>query len=178
MEFSNNYAETADALADTKFSLQSDEEKITALDGRVAGLEGAEPGAGQNAAALSNQLASANDAQQKLADAETNNTFLTAEFQKQMEQKNEMEHKFNDLDALRTQIKKLRDEKFVARRLQWMSNGTDPTRSKGGQLLMHHAAFHRAEPTAPSQYDLNVEVGSDGSIHVILPPRPTNSPAH
>jgi chromosome segregation ATPase len=176
LEFSNNYVETAAALAGTKSSLQSADEKITGLDDRVADLESQNQALGQNAASLSNQLASANDAQQKLADAETNNAFLVAELQKQMAQKNEMEHKFNDLVQLRVQIKKVRDELFVAQRLEWMRNGTDPSVShKDGQLLTRHSPWTNAPPSASSHFDLSVEVGSDGSIHVLPPP--TNSPA-
>ena len=180
LEFSNNYAETAAALAGTKFSLQSAQEKITGLDDRVADLESQNQALGQNAASLSNQLAGANDemagAQQKLADAETNNVFLVAELQKQMAQKNEMEQKFNDPVELRAQIKKVRDELFVAQRLEWMRNGTDPSvMHKDGQLLTRHSPATNAAPFAPSHFDLSVEVGSDGSIHVLPPP--TNSPA-
>jgi chromosome segregation ATPase len=175
LEFSNNYAETADALADTKFSLQSDEAKITSLNESVADLSSQNQALAQNAASLSNQLASANDAQQKLADAQTNNAFLAAELQKQMAQKNEMEQKFNDPAALHVQIKKIRDEQLIARRLEWMRDGTDPSVShKDGQLLMRHEPS-ASEPSAPAHFDLSVEVGSDGSIHVLPPPAETNS---
>ena len=80
--------------------------------------------------------------QAQLATSETNNAFLTAELQKQMAQRAELEHKFNDLDIVRAQVKKLRDEAFVARRLQWMNAGTSPgTQPKGAQLLMQHTAL-------------------------------------
>jgi chromosome segregation ATPase len=179
LEFSNNYAKTMAALMDTKSSLQSALEKITGLDDRVAGLESQNQALGQNAASLSNQLADANDemtgARQKLADAQTNNVFLVAELQKQMAQKNEMEQKFNDPVQLRVQIKKVRDELFVAQRLEWMHNGTDPSVSrKDGQLLTRHASSTNAAPSATAHFDLSVEVGSDGSVHVL--PQ-TNSPA-
>jgi chromosome segregation ATPase len=181
LELSNNYAGLAAALAGTKFSLQSALEKITGLDDRVAGLESQNQMLDQNAASLSNRLADANDemagAQQKLADAQTNNTFLVAELQKQMAQKNEMEQKFNDPVQLRAQIKKVRDEQFIALRLEWMRNGTDPSvMHKGGQLLTRHTSSTNAPSSAPSHFDLSVEVGSDGSIHVLPPP--TNSPVH
>jgi hypothetical protein len=62
---------------------------------------------------------------------------------------------------------------FVARRLEWMREGTDPgSQQKGGQLLMQRTASTNARPP---HYNLNVEVSSDGSIHVI--PSPTNAPA-
>jgi chromosome segregation ATPase len=180
LEFSNNYAKTAAALSDAKSSLQSALEKITGLDGRVADLESQNQALGRNTISLSNQLASVNDemagARQKLSDSETNDAFLVAELQKQMAQKNEMEQKFNDPVELRVQIKKVRDELFVAQRLEWMRNGTDPSvMRKGGQLLTRHAPWTNAVPSAPAHFDLSVEVGSDGSIHVLPPP--TNSPA-
>jgi hypothetical protein len=50
---------------------------------------------------------------------------------------------------------------------------------KGGQLLMQRTA--PTNPARPPHYDLNVEVSSDGSIHVIpspakAPETTTNSP--
>ena len=128
--------------------------------------------------------------QRKLASSETDNAFLTAELQKQMAKRAELERNFNDLNVVRAQVKKLRDELFVTRRLQWMANGVDPgTPLKGGAVLMQHnssspssaaaakSAASGATPAKPaSQYDLNVEVGSDGSVHVI--PAATNGVAH
>ena len=60
-----------------------------------------------------------------------------------------------------------------------MREGIDPTKPmKGGQLLMQRSL--PAAPAAPAAgtpaYNLNVEVGSDGSVHVIPPP--TNAPSH
>jgi hypothetical protein len=135
------------------------------------------------ATSLSNAIIALNaqiaDTKQQLANAETNNTFLAFELQKQVEQKAELERKFNDLDEVRAQVKKLRDEAFAARRLEWIKDGTSPgTQPKGAQLLMGRAT-PRPSPAAttnPPKYDLNVEVGSDGSVHVLPPP--TNSAAH
>jgi len=51
--------------------------------------------------------------------------------------------------------------------LQWMRDETDPgAQSKGGQLLMQRMA-PTPNTARPPHYDLNVEVSSDGSIHVI-----------
>ena len=58
------------------------------------------------------------------------------------------------------------------------AHGIDPTKPmKGGQLLMQRSPpATKAAPAAGSPlYNLNVEVGSDGSVHVIPPP--TNAPA-
>jgi hypothetical protein len=76
-------------------------------------------------------------------------------------------------------VKKIKDENFVARRREWMKS--DNSLKKGGELLMMHNAptAGAASRTKPdSAYDLNVEIGSDGSVKVIPPPGHTNAPAH
>jgi hypothetical protein len=114
------------------------------------------------------------DTQKKLADAETNNVFLEKELKEQMAQKAELEAKFNDLAVVREQAKKLHDELVTARRVQWIRAGTTTGSSvKGAQLLMQRSAG--SAPPRPERYDLNVEVGSDGSVRVI--PAATNAPA-
>ena len=177
VELSNNLDETSNTLTETKASLQGAQDQITNLNSRITDLEAQNKSLDDRATALAGTIQSLDSqmaaTQAQLATSETNNAFLTAELQKQMAQRAELEHKFNDIDQVRTQVKKLRDEAFVARRLQWMSNGSNPAQpQKGAQLLMQHTAT--STNTASSQYDLNVEVGSDGSIHVL--PAPTNSP--
>ena len=84
-----------------------------------------------------------------------------------------MESKFNNLSTVRAQVKKLKDDLLIARRLQWMREGVEPgSQQKGAQLLMQHTA---SAPAEPPHYDLNVEVSSDGSIRVV--PSATNPPA-
>jgi chromosome segregation ATPase len=131
----------------------------------------------QRAAALANAIASLNaqiaDTQQKLAGSETNNAFLERELQRQTAAKTELESKFNNLSTVRAQVKKLKDDLLIARRLQWKREGSEPgSQQKGAQLLMQRTA---SAPAQPPHYDLNVEVSSDGSIHVI--PLPANAPA-
>jgi chromosome segregation ATPase len=175
LTLSNNLVETSGELTETKTSLESAQDQITNLNARIDDLEAQNKVLDERADALTNTIASLDsqitDEEQKLATSETNDVFLAAELQKQMAQKAELEHKFNDLDEVRAQVKKLRDELFVARRLQFMRSG-QMTPTKGAELLMQRPATANARPP---HYDLNVEVGSDGSIHIIPPP--TNSPA-
>jgi chromosome segregation ATPase len=177
LTFSNQFAETSGLLASTKASLQGAQDQIASLNSRIASLETRNKVLDQRAAALTNAIASLNeqiaDTQQKLAGSETNKAFFEKELQRQTAAKAELESKFNNLSAVRTQVKKLRDDLLVTRRLQWMREGSDPgSQQKGAQLLMQRTAS--APPQSP-HYDLNVEVGSDGSIHVI--PLPANAPA-
>ena len=177
LTFSNRFTETFGTLASTKASLQSAQDQIASLNSRIAGLETRNQVLDRRAAALTNAIASLNaqiaDTQQKLAGSETNKAFLEKELQRQTAAKAELESKFNNLSTVRAQVRKLKDDLLVTRRLQWMREGSDlGSQQKGAQLLMQHMA---SAPPQPPHYDLNVEVGSDGSIHVI--PSPTNAPA-
>ena len=181
---SNSLLETSNTLAIAKTALQDADNQITNLNSRITDLEAQNKSLDEQAGSLSNTIARLDiqiaDTLLKLATEQTNNTFLTQELQKQMAQKAELEHRFSDIDVVRAQVKKLRDELFVARRMQWMNEGTSPTASpqKGAQLLMQHTPTSKSGSSASRspQYDLNVEVGSDGSVHVIQPA--TNSTAH
>ena len=177
LTFSNQFTEASGTLASTKASLQSAQDQIASFNSRIAGLETRNQVLDQRAAALTNAIASLNaqiaDTQQKLAGSETNNAFLEKELQRQTAAKTELESKFNNLSTVRAQVKKLKDDLLIARRLQWLREGSEPdSQQKGAQLLMQRTA---SAPARPPHYDLNVEVSSDGSIHVI--PLPANAPA-
>jgi hypothetical protein len=188
LALSNQLVETVGTLASTASSLQSAQQQITNLNTRVTDLEAQNLVLDQRASSLSNTIASLDTqitlTQIKLAVSQTNNEFLNNELKRQIAQRAELEHKFNDLAEVRAQVKKLRDDLFIARRLEWMREGVDPTKMlKGGQLLMQRAPVTSAAPAAGSpSYNLNVEVGSDGSVHVIPPPAntltATNPPSH
>jgi hypothetical protein len=150
--------------------------EITNLNEHIADLEAQNQVLDQRASSLSNTIATLDTqitfTQMKLAASETNNTFLDDELKQQVAQKAEMERKFNDLDEVRAQVRKLRDDLLAARRLEWMREGIDPNKQiKGGQLLMQRPPSATNSPSAggSSLYNLNVEVGSDGSVHVIPP---------
>jgi DNA repair exonuclease SbcCD ATPase subunit len=182
-QLSNSLTAANSTLAETRSSLASVEETVTNLNSRITDLEAQNRFLDEQATSLSNNLArltlQIEDTKNQLAVAETNATFLQGELQKQLAQRAELEHKFNDVDELRAQVKRLKDEMFIARRVQLMKY--DYGNKKGGQLLMMHtlpAPAATAPPKAPSAYDLNVEIGSDGSVKVIPPIGRTNSPAH
>ncbi len=181
-QLSNNLAAASLTLADTRTSLAGAQELVTNLNSRIAELEAENRDLDQQANTLSNKLAQLTvmieNTKFQLALAETNNTYLQGELQKQLALRAELEHRFNDLDELRAQVKKMKDEMFVARRIQLMKN--DNGGLKGAALLMSRNVRPASPPAAtrpPSNYDLNVEVGSDGTIRVIPPLGGTNSPA-
>ncbi len=181
---SNGLSAASSALASAKATLQGAQDQIANLNGRIGDLETQNKVLDDRAAALTNTIAALNgqiaDTERKLAESDTNNVFLEKELQQQIAQRAELERKFADLNEVRAQVKKLRNELFVSRRLQLMRNGAND--QKGAQLLVQPrtaASVVAAAAKPPPHYDLNVEVGSDGSVHVI-PPTPnamTNTPA-
>lgn len=180
-QLSNSLAAANVALDDTKTSLAGAEETITNLNSRISDLETQNRALDEQSQSLSNQLAvltaQIEDTKTKLAIAVTNASFLQGELQKQLVAKAELEHKFYDLDELRAQVKKVKTALFVARRMA-MSNAYDG--KKGAELLIDHSpppSTSLARKPAAA-YDLNVEVGSDGSVKVIPPMSATNAPAH
>src|SRR5665213_2375150 len=178
---SNNLAEASGALTQAKVTLQTAQDEISNLNNRINDLEAQNQALDDRAARLTNSIAQLDSqiaaTRQQLSSSQTNNALLAGELQKQMAQKAELERKFNNLQAVRAQVKKLRDELFEARRLEWMNAGyNSSTPVKGAELLVQRAPVPAHAATNASPYDLNVEVGSDGSVHVIAPA--TNSPAH
>ena len=179
VQLSNSLDTATAAIADGKAALANAQNQITNLDTRISDLETQNQVLDQRANELSNTIAQLNgqieDTRIKLNTSETNNVFLQQELQKQMAEKAEIEHKFNDLDELRQQVKKIKTDLFMARRLQFMEN--DNSQKKGSQLLMQRSVPVPNAPIAPN-YGLNVEVGSDGSVKVIPPlGASTNAPA-
>jgi len=178
-QLSNSLTATTATLASVKASLQT---QITNLNLRVTDLEAQNSALDRRAAELTNALAQLNAAivetQKQLASSETNRKFVEQELQKQLAQKAELERKFNDLGILRAQVKKIRDEVFVARRIELMKNDTT-TGKKGAQLLKEHNVTVTPAVPPPANYNLNVEVGSDGNVRIIPPlGAATNAAAH
>ena len=116
-QLSNNLA-TANAaladiktsLADTKTSLATEQEMVTNLNTRIADLEAQNKALDLQAESLSKALAQLTvqieETKNQLAVSETNSAYLQGELQKQLAQKAELEHRFNDVDELRAQVQK------------------------------------------------------------------------
>ncbi len=187
-DLSNSLASAAETLASTKSALASVQDQVVTLTNQVStlnvqisDLQSQNQVLDQRATDLTNTIARLNvqieDTENRLAIAETNNVFIQGELKKELAEKAELERKFNDLNEVRAQVRKLKDELFVARRLQLdrYTNGT----KKGGALLIQRTPLYNANTNSPENYNLNVEVGSDGSVKVIPPiGGSTNSAAH
>jgi chromosome segregation ATPase len=175
-QLSNSLASANATITETKAALIGAQEIATNLSIRVVDLEAQNRVLDEQANSLSNLLAKLTleieDTRNQLAITRTNAVFLQGELQKQLAQKAELEHKFNDLDELRVQVKKIKEERWYARRAL-LKNDNDL--KKGGELLMSRPTTNARHS---ANFDLNVEVGSDGSVRVIPPLGSTNLPSH
>jgi chromosome segregation ATPase len=190
-DLSNNLVSAAETVTNIRTSLASAQDQIVTQSSRITDLQEQNKLLDDRASALTEQAAALtnrinslnrqiNDTLRQLAASRTDNALLDRQLEQLVEMKAELEHKYNTLEAVRAQVKKLRAEVVAARRLEWIKNGTDQ-QVKGAQLLVEHRdAFTSKPPSSGTNYGLDVEVGSDGSVRAIPHPGnpPTNAPAH
>ena len=109
-QLSNSLVAAAATIAASEATIATARDQITNLNLRIGDLETQNKVLDQRASELTNSIAQLNslieDTRSKLDASETNSAFLQQALQSQLAQKAEIEHKFNDLDELRTQVKK------------------------------------------------------------------------
>ena len=186
LSLTNNYtqalatlAKTEADLKQTEESLKQTQEAVDARDAKIAALENQNAELDKETASLSSAITNLSvqieATQAKLAAAEGDKEFLQSELAKLMADKAELEKKLNDLNYLKAQVAHLKSELSIARRLDWIRKGIfDPFEKKGAQLLVEKQQPKPAPKE--NEYDLNVEIKSDGTVNVI--PAPTNAPAN
>ena len=173
-ELTNNITQISSSLAKAETNLQTAEQKLKEQDTKIADLESQNQALDRKADALSNSITNLNtqiaDTRHKLAASEGDKALLEKELKRLMADKAELERQFNDLTVLRAQVAKLRDEQNIARRLEWMRQGVfASTDQKGAQQLMQGLKSTQTRAVGRPNYDLNVEVRSDGSVRVVPP---------
>lgn len=126
--------------------------KMTDLNGSITNLEG--------------KIA---DTQRKLSASEGDRTFLLKELKRMQSEKSELERQFNDLAVLREQVKKLKDDLAISRRLDWIRKGLYGE-FKGAERMQK--GLTTLTNVGKTNFDLNVELKQDGSVKVN-----TNAPA-
>jgi chromosome segregation ATPase len=171
----NTYTQVAGNLKKTEASLKATQTALAERDQKIAALETQNRELDEKAidlsAALTNLTTQITETQRKLDASEGDKAFLQGELSRLMVEKAELEKQFNDLDTLRRQVSKLKEELSIARRLEWIRKGIGFSEEKGATKLMNVKTH--ADNT--NVYDLNVEVNADGTVKTIPPL--TNAPA-
>lgn len=177
--FSNNLATTSANLAktraDAKAAMETAEAAMKERDDKIKGLEGERDDLtkrmtdlNSSIGKLENQIA---ETERKLRSSEGDREYLMNELKRLQAEKSELERKFQDLAILREQVRKLRDELSIARRIEWIRRGIYGDIGKGAELLQRGFSV-RATPSTnlpaerAGQYNLDVELGRDGAVKV------------
>lgn len=172
-DLTNNLSQTSANLAKTEADLKASREEMAKRDAKIAELEAQNQVLDRQAQDLSASITNLTQeiavTQKKLASSEGDREFLSTELKRMMAEKDELEKQFNDLAVLRAQVSKLKEEMAVKQRREWERMGIYANANqKGGQRLMQLA--NQPPPAAPkTNYDLNVEVHSDGTITPVPP---------
>jgi chromosome segregation ATPase len=149
------------------------QEEVAKRDARISKLEGQNDEMTGKIANLTEILSELEkqitETERKLSTSEGDREFLLVELKRLQAEKADLERQLTDLSLLRDQIRKLRDELSIARRLEWIRQGLYGGEQRGAERL---EAGH-ATPTQ-TEYDLNVEIRQDGDARVL---ESTNSPA-
>ncbi len=168
-----NLAKTA---AEAKAQTDSNAVAIAQRDEKISELESENQSLDKEAAslrvAITNVQARIAATQQKLAKSEGDQAFLLKELKVLQAEEAEMERKFNDIAAVREQLRTLKTEAAIARRLEWMRRGVSSSFiQRGGELLTQHSPAVPATESSGSA----VEVRQGGEVK-IQTPAPTNAP--
>jgi chromosome segregation ATPase len=164
---------------DAKAAAEQAKDEIAKRDAKIADLEGQNDDLTKKMADLNTSIGTLEsqiaDTQKKLAASEGDRDFLLKELKRLQTEKAELERKFNDLAVLRDQVRKLRDELSIARRLEWIRRGLYGT-EKGAEKLQKGFAAAGTQ----TNYDLNVEIKQSGGAKIFSPSTntpPANPPA-
>jgi len=154
--------------AEAKAAAKAAVEEIAKRDAKIADLENQKVELDKQAVELRGAIGGLEskiaDTQKKLDASEGDREFLLKELKRLQAEKADLERKFNDLVVLREQVKKLKEELAISRRIEWIKQGLYGEPLKGGAQLQR--GFGPAANTK-TNYDLNVEVKRDGSATVV-----------
>ena len=174
--YSNNLvavsASFAKAKVEAKTAADVAREEMKRRDNRIAELENERDGMTKKMDSLTSSISDLEtqiaQTQTKLEVSEGDREYLLKELKRMQAEKSELERQFNDLAMLRDQVRKLRDELSVSRRLEWIRRGLYGS-LKGGELLRKSMATSAAGQT---NYNLDVEIRREGGATVL-----TNTPS-
>lgn len=134
--------------------LKGDKDELTArldeLNGKIGGLQ--------------TQI---RETERRLAASEGDREILKKELRRMLAEKADLEKRFADLSELKAQVSRLREEAYVARRMELIRKGVINFDQKGAMLLQQ--GIRRAAPTNGPVEDgrLDVELRRDGTSRVL-----------
>jgi chromosome segregation ATPase len=174
-QIATTQSDLAKAQADAKAQAEAAAQEVAQRDKKIADLEGQNQELDKQSSDLRNSITNLEGqidvTKKKLATSEGDRSALIKELKELQAKKDELERKFNDLAVLKEQVKMLKEQLSIARRLDWIRRGIYETlNEKGAERLVH--PVHPLPPATNST--LNVELKQNGDIKIDAPP-PTKS---
>jgi chromosome segregation ATPase len=178
--FSNKWTYVTSELTRTEAEARAAAEaarlEIEKRDKAIAGLEGEKDELTKKMGELTGQIGSLEaqiqETERKLAASEGDRELLKRELKRLLAEKAELERKFNDLAVLREQVRKLKEELSIARRLDFIRRGLYGFDKKGGQLMRD--GIKSPSASTLTNYNLKVDVGTDGSVKAQTETKPAS----
>lgn len=177
-QLASTQAELAKAQADAKAQAEAAAAEVAQRDKKIADLEGQNQELDKESADLKNSISNLAgqiaDTKKKLAASEGDKAALIKELKELQAKKDELERKFNDLAVLKEQVRKLKEELSIARRLDWIRRGIYETLNEKGGERMVHLSQNPAPPPPSTNGNLNVEIHQNGAVKIDAPAPPHN----
>jgi len=173
-QVSGTLAKTQTSLDQTQASLEDSKKEVAKRDAKITELEtenqALDRRANELTTAITNLTLEIAETQRKLTSSEGDRAFLSGELKRMMADKAELERQFNDVTIVKAQVAKLKEQMVLARRLEWTRMGVyAASEQKGAQRLMQGAHASTPKVAEKPNYDLNVEVRSDGTVRNVTP---------
>lgn len=179
--FSNKWTSVSATLTKTETAARNEAGKARAeiekRDKHITNLEGEKDSLTKKMVELNGQIGSLEslimETERKLSNSEGDRDVLKKELRRLVAEKTELEKKFNDLMVLRDQVRKLKEELNIAKRLDFIRRGLYGFEKKGAQILNEGVKPVAPKNSATNAFPLNVEIGVDGSSKTSRPPAPS-----
>jgi len=169
-------SELGKAEAEAKASAAKAKLELEEREKKIAGLQGEKDDLTQRLDDLTVKITGLNtqirETERRLATSEGDREILKKELRRMLTEKVELEKRFTDLSEVREQVRRLRDEAYLARRVEIIRKGVINFDQKGAMLLQQGIRRAAATNAPPLDGRLNVEINPDGSGRV-LPNEPT-----
>jgi chromosome segregation ATPase len=167
-ELAKTEEEAKAAAEKARLELEEREKRIVGLKGEKDELTARLDEMSLKIQGLRTQIA---ETERRLASSEGDREVLKKELRRMLAEKADLEKRFSDLSEVNAQIRKLREEAYVARRMEVIRRGVINFDQKGAMLLQQ--GIRRNVATNPPMTDgrLNVELKPDGTGRV-LPAEP------
>ena len=160
--------------AEAKAAAEAAAAEMAKRDARIKELEGQNDDLTKKMVDLNTSLGNLEkqiaDTERKLAASEGDREFLLKELKRLQAEKAELERQFNDLAVLREQVRHLKEELSIARRLEWIRRGIYSTQGQKGAEALTKPAVAPTEKT--NQLNVELRQGEPGKV---VPS--TNAPA-